>query len=77
MFRCPAADTLPLRYLETDFTLPQTLSAAELWAIRLSRRHYRMIDVRTEAETDTGMIPGAGRMTWSSPFQTDEQLGDK
>jgi phage shock protein E len=64
-----ARDTLPLAFLRQDLPLPQSMPAATLWAITLSRRPHQLIDVRSTAETASGMIPGACNLIWSTQFQ--------
>jgi rhodanese-related sulfurtransferase len=68
--RRPATDTLPLAYLGTGFALPQDLSARRLWAVILSKRNYKLVDVRGPSETAGGLIPGACNIVWPDPFQT-------
>jgi rhodanese-related sulfurtransferase len=76
--RYPAADTLPVAYLGTGGALPQTLTAYQLWTVSLSKRHYRMIDVRAAGEIAlTGLIPGACNIAWPTPFQTASASLDK
>jgi len=66
--RFPAADTMPLSYLSRIRTIGQTLSANELRAITLSRRNYKLIDVRTSGEIAAGLIPGACNFEWPAPL---------
>ena len=75
--RFPATDTLPVAYLGSGGMLPQTLSAYQLWAISLSKRHYMMIDVRSASEIASGLIPGACNIAWPTPFQTASASFDK
>lgn len=62
--RRPASDTLPLSLLQTGADLPQSLSAAQLWALRFSKRNHMIIDIRTRIEAEAGMVPGACNFDW-------------
>lgn len=73
----PPADTLPLVQLSTGGLLPQPLSSYQLWAMLLSKRAYRLIDIRGTAEITTGMIPGACNIVWPDPFLTQCGSFDK
>jgi hypothetical protein len=71
------ADTLPIEMLSnSSAALPQSLAAAQLWAMLPGNRDYRLVDVRRPDETAAGMIPGACMLTWPDPFQSSiGQLG--
>lgn len=72
--RFPASDTLPLSFLMSRTDLPQDLSALHLKAYMQSENGYKVVDVRTEVEIASGLIPGACNMVWPSPFSESLDL---
>ncbi len=69
--RFPAADTMPTALLKLSTEIPRPPTAPELRAILLSRTPYRLIDVRDEWETESGMIPGACVLPWYDNFDDE------
>jgi rhodanese-related sulfurtransferase len=65
----PASDTIPLSFLNPETALPQELSAAALFAVRLSNRNVALVDIRRNDEIALGMIPGACQVMWPDTFQ--------
>ncbi len=64
-------DTLSLKLLQANAVLPAVIDGYALRAIMVGSREVKVIDVRTQSETDVGMVPGACRLDWSSgEFQT-------
>ncbi len=69
--RFPAADTMPTSLLRQSTTVPRPPTGPELRAILVGKRPYRLVDVRDEWETESGMIPGACVLPWYDNFRDE------
>lgn len=64
--RRQAADTLPSSLLYPSTTLPPTINGYALRAVMAGTRSVSVVDVRSAAEAENGMVPGACVLDWNS-----------